>query len=40
MPAVVISAAIEAEVAQLPPEDQAEYLGHRSASKETGLDRA
>ncbi len=26
MPCVVISAAIEAEVAQLPPEDQGEYL--------------
>ena len=38
MPAVVISAAIEAEVAQLSPEDQAEYLGHLGL-KETGLAR-
>jgi ribosome-binding ATPase len=38
MPAVVISAAIEAEVAQLPPEDQAEYLSHLDL-KETGLAR-
>ena len=35
---VVISAAIEAEVAQLPAEDQAEYLGHLGL-KETGLAR-
>jgi len=38
MPTVVISAAIEAEVAQLPPEDQAEYLSHLGL-KETGLAR-
>ena len=38
IPSVVISAAIEAEVAQLPPEDQAEYLGHLGL-KETGLAR-
>jgi len=38
IPSVVISAAIEAEVAQLPPEDQAEYLGHLGL-KETGLTR-
>ena len=38
IPTVVISAAIEAEVAQLPPEDQAEYLGHLGL-KETGLTR-
>jgi GTP-binding protein YchF len=38
MPAVVISAAIEAEVAQLPPEDQAEYLGSLGLT-ETGLAR-
>jgi ribosome-binding ATPase len=38
MPAVVISAAIEAEVAQLPPQDQAEYLNHLGL-KETGLAR-
>jgi ribosome-binding ATPase len=38
MPSVVISAAIEAEVAQLPPEDQAEYLSHLGL-KETGLTR-
>ncbi|HYR66297.1 MAG TPA: DUF933 domain-containing protein, partial [Reyranella sp.] len=38
MPAVVISAAIEAEVAQLPPGDQAEYLSHLGL-KETGLAR-
>ena len=36
--AVVISAAIEAEVAQLPPEDQGEYLSS-SGLKETGLAR-
>jgi GTP-binding protein YchF len=35
---VVISAAIEAEVAQLPAEDQAEYLGHLGLT-ETGLTR-
>jgi GTP-binding protein YchF len=38
IPAVVISAAIEAEVAQLSPEDQAEYLGHLGL-EETGLTR-
>jgi GTP-binding protein YchF len=38
MPSVVISAAIEAEVAQLPPEDQAEYL-FSLGLKETGLAR-
>jgi GTP-binding protein YchF len=38
MPSVVISAAIEAEVAQLPAEDQSEYLGHLGL-KETGLAR-
>ncbi len=38
MPAVVISAAIEAEVAQLPPEDQDEYLASLGL-KETGLAR-
>ncbi len=38
VPAVVISAAIEAEVAQLPPQDQAEYLAHLGL-KETGLAR-
>ncbi len=38
MLAVVISAAIEAEVAQLPPEDQAEYLSSLGL-KETGLAR-
>ena len=38
MPAVVISAAIEAEVAQLPAEDQAEYLSSLGLS-ETGLAR-
>ncbi len=38
IPSVVISAAIEAEVAQLPAEDQAEYLGHLGL-KETGLAR-
>src|SRR5229473_5905638 len=38
MPAVVISAAIEAEVAQLPPEDQGEYLASLGL-KETGLAR-
>jgi GTP-binding protein YchF len=38
MPAVVISAAIEAEVAQLPPEDQAEYLASLGL-EETGLAR-
>jgi ribosome-binding ATPase len=38
MPSVVISAAIEAEVAQLPPEDQAEYLSSLGL-KETGLAR-
>jgi len=37
-PTVVISAAIEAEVAQLPPKDQAEYLSHLGLS-ETGLSR-
>jgi ribosome-binding ATPase len=38
MPAVVISAAIEAEVAQLPPEDQGDYLASLGL-KETGLAR-
>ena len=38
MPAVVISAAIEAEVAQLPAEDQAEYLASLGL-EETGLAR-
>jgi GTP-binding protein YchF len=38
MPAVVISAAIEAEVAQLPPGDQEEYLASLGL-KETGLAR-
>src|SRR5581483_8356752 len=38
MPSVVISAAIEAEVAQLPAEDQAEYLAALGL-KETGLAR-
>jgi len=38
MPAVVISAAIEAEVAQLPAEDQAEYLASLGLA-ETGLAR-
>jgi GTP-binding protein YchF len=38
MPAVVISAAIEAEVAQLPPEDQDDYLASLGL-KETGLAR-
>jgi GTP-binding protein YchF len=38
IPSVVISAAIEAEVAQLPPGDQAEYLGHLGLA-ETGLAR-
>ena len=38
MPAVVISAAIEAEVAQLPPEDR-RNISPRSASRETGLAR-
>jgi len=38
MLSVVISAAIEAEVAQLAPDEQAEYLGHLGL-KETGLDR-
>ncbi|HEY6983432.1 redox-regulated ATPase YchF [Reyranella sp.] len=38
IPSVVISAAIEAEVAQLSPKDQAEYLGHLGL-KETGLAR-
>jgi len=38
IPCVVISAAIEAEVAQLPPEDQAEYLSHLGL-EETGLAR-
>ncbi len=38
MPSVVISAAIEAEVAQLPPEDQADYLASLGL-KETGLAR-
>ena len=38
VPAVVISAAIEAEVAQLPLEDQADYLAHLGL-KETGLAR-
>ncbi len=38
MPAVVISAAIEAEVAQLPPEDQGDYLSSLGL-KETGLTR-
>src|SRR5471030_1231707 len=38
MPSVVISAAIEAEVAQLPVEDQADYLSSLGL-KETGLAR-
>jgi GTP-binding protein YchF len=38
VPAVVISAAIEAEVAQLPPADQTDYLAHLGL-KETGLAR-
>ncbi|MBX9944982.1 MAG: redox-regulated ATPase YchF [Reyranella sp.] len=38
MLSVVISAAIEAEVAQLPPEDQADYLGSLGLA-ETGLAR-
>ncbi|MBS0526455.1 MAG: redox-regulated ATPase YchF [Proteobacteria bacterium] len=38
IPCVVISAAIEAEVAQLPPEDQGEYLASLGL-KETGLAR-
>jgi ribosome-binding ATPase YchF (GTP1/OBG family) len=38
MLAVVISAAIEAEVAQLPPEDQGDYLSSLGL-KETGLAR-
>src|SRR6185295_3519729 len=38
MPSVVISAAIEAEVAQLPAEDQAEYLASLGLT-ETGLTR-
>jgi len=38
IPSVVISAAIEAEVAQLPAEDQAEYLASLGL-KETGLAR-
>ncbi len=38
IPSVVISAAIEAEVAQLPPEDQAEYLASLGL-EETGLAR-
>ena len=38
IPCVVISAAIEAEVAQLPAEDQAEYLSHLGL-EETGLAR-
>ncbi|MBV8410428.1 MAG: redox-regulated ATPase YchF, partial [Alphaproteobacteria bacterium] len=38
IPSVVISAAIEAEVAQLPPEDQVEYLAHLGL-EETGLAR-
>ena len=38
IPSVVISAAIEAEVAQLAAVDQAEYLGHLGL-KETGLAR-
>jgi GTP-binding protein YchF len=38
MPSVVISAAIEAEVAQLAPEDQADYLASLGL-KETGLAR-
>jgi ribosome-binding ATPase YchF (GTP1/OBG family) len=38
MLAVVISAAIEAEVAQLPPEDQGDYLSSLDL-KETGLAR-
>ena len=38
MPSVVISAAIEAEVAQLPAEDQGEYLASLGL-KETGLAR-
>ena len=38
MPSVVISAAIEAEVAQLPPEDQGDYLSSLGLA-ETGLAR-
>lgn len=38
MPSVVISAAIEAEVAQLPPEEQGEYLSSLGL-QETGLAR-
>ena len=38
MPSVVISAAIEAEVAQLPPEDQGDYLSSLGLT-ETGLAR-
>src|SRR5476649_3089013 len=38
MPAVVISAAIEAEVTQLPPEDQGDYLASLGLT-ETGLTR-
>jgi len=38
IPSVVISAAIEAEVAQLPPEDQSDYLASLGL-KETGLAR-
>jgi GTP-binding protein YchF len=38
IPSVVISAAIEAEVAQLAPDDQREYLGHLGLT-ETGLAR-
>src|SRR5690606_33706289 len=38
MPSVVISAAIEAEVAQLPAEDQADYLSSLGL-EETGLAR-
>jgi ribosome-binding ATPase YchF (GTP1/OBG family) len=38
IPCVVISAAIEAEVAQLPPEDQSEYLASLGL-EETGLAR-
>ncbi|MFZ5780698.1 MAG: redox-regulated ATPase YchF [Pseudomonadota bacterium] len=38
IPSVVISAAIEAEVAQLPPEDQTEYLASLGL-EETGLAR-
>jgi ribosome-binding ATPase YchF (GTP1/OBG family) len=38
VPCVVISAAIEAEIAQLPPEEQADYL-ESMGLEEPGLDR-